>query len=57
MTAEIRPMFSYPNKAVVGKLHEELAELIADTRFDNLSVAEIVGCLEFVKWNLINRCD
>jgi hypothetical protein len=36
-------------------LQDELYSVICQTRFDNLSIAETVGVLEFLKWNLINR--
>jgi hypothetical protein len=36
-------------------LQDELYAVICQTRFDNLSLAQTVGVLEFLKWNLINN--
>jgi hypothetical protein len=38
-------------------LQDELLAVIDQDRFDNLTVATIIGILEFMKWNLINRSD
>lgn len=41
--------------SMVGNLQEELLGVIYNKKYDNLSQAEIVGVLEFLKWNIINR--
>ena len=37
-------------------LHEQLYDVISEERFESLSVSQVVGVLEFWKWNLINGC-
>ncbi|WP_161495598.1 hypothetical protein [Paraburkholderia tropica] len=40
-----------------GLLQDELLAVIEQEKFGDLSVAVLVGVLEFLKWNLINRSD
>jgi hypothetical protein len=38
-------------------LQDDLLTVINSDRFDGLSISQVVGVLEFLKWNLINRSD
>jgi len=40
-----------------GTLQDALWEVINQERFAEMSFAEIVGTLEYLKWNIINRSD
>ncbi len=46
-----------PNDPFTAQLQDELLAVIYQDKFEDLSVATIVGILEFLKWNLINRSD
>lgn len=45
------------NNPIVGILQDELLKILDDKRFENLSMATIVGVLEFVKFNTINASE
>lgn len=40
-----------------GALQDELAAVMMKTKYDDLRVSTIVGVLEYLKWNIINRSD
>jgi len=40
-----------------NRLHELLLEVIDKEEFNRMRVAEIVGTLEFLKFNLINQSE
>jgi hypothetical protein len=42
---------------LAGRLQDALSTVLAEDRFGDLSVAQIIGVLEFLKWNLISRSD
>lgn len=44
-------------KMLTGELQDALLNVVQADRFDDLTMAQIVGVLEFLKWNLINRAD
>jgi hypothetical protein len=37
-----------------GALQDELYAVVTNPKFDNMSLSQTVGVLEFLKWNLIN---
>ena len=43
-----------PGNPFLNQLQEELMEVIDQEKFGKLSVAETVGVLEFIKFNIIN---
>jgi hypothetical protein len=45
------------NNPIVWELQKAILELLDEKRFEDLSMATIVGVLEFVKFNTINACD
>lgn len=54
----IRPMFPDDGRhAEVRRLQDELVAILHLPQFENMSVAEMVGVLEFLKWNLIEMSD
>ncbi|EEE06865.1 MULTISPECIES: hypothetical protein [Burkholderia cepacia complex] len=40
---------------IVEQFHDEVLRLMMEDRFASLGTVEVVGALEYVKWNLINR--
>lgn len=46
-----------PVEKLGGELQDELLEVIQRAKYDNMAVSHIVGVLEFLKWNLINRSE
>lgn len=46
-----------PNDPLLSQLQSELCAVVDQPKFERLSIASIVGVLEFLKWNLINRSD
>lgn len=46
-----------PKNFLQSQLQDELWAIIGHAKYDDLTVATIVGVLEFLKWNLINRSD
>lgn len=36
-------------------LHDELDAVIKQEKYNDLYMAEVIGVLEFLKWNLINN--
>ncbi|MDR8921046.1 hypothetical protein DN523_10085 [Burkholderia multivorans] len=40
---------------IVDQFHDEVLRLMTEDRFASLNTVEVVGALEYVKWNLINR--
>jgi len=57
MSDNVRQLYLNPNKPKLGLLQERLMKTLEEECFDELSVAEMVGVLEFLKWNIINRSD
>jgi len=45
------------NQSRAGLLQDALYEVLNQSRFDDMTTAETVGVLEFLKWNLINGAD
>lgn len=45
------------NHPFVGQLQTELQEVIQQEKYGDLAVATLIGVLEFVKFNLINRSE
>lgn len=45
------------DKTLTGALQDDLYAVICSVKYDALTLAQIVGVLEFLKWNLINRSD
>jgi hypothetical protein len=43
------------NDPLLALLQDQLRDVLDQDRFDNLSLAAVVGVIEFLKWNLINR--
>jgi hypothetical protein len=43
-----------PTDSLCNQLQDALYSVIKQERFDALTVAQTVGTLEFLKWNLIN---
>ena len=39
-----------------GLLQDELLAVINHEKYDDMKMSTIVGVLEFLKWNIINRC-
>jgi hypothetical protein len=42
------------DKTLTGDLQDDLLKVIRSAKYDDLTIAQIVGVLEFLKWNLIN---
>ena len=42
---------------LLSQMQDELWEVIRHEKYDDIPVASIVGVLEYLKWNLINRSD
>ena len=42
------------DKTLTGDLQDDLLEVIRSAKYDDLTLAQTVGVLEFLKWNLIN---
>jgi hypothetical protein len=42
---------------LTGQLQDDLLAVIWGDKYANLPNANVVGVLEFLKWNLINRSD
>ncbi|PTB28857.1 hypothetical protein C9I56_11240 [Paraburkholderia caribensis] len=42
---------------LTGQLQDELYAVVTQSKFDRLQMCAIVGVLEFLKWNLINRSE
>jgi hypothetical protein len=57
MSAESKVTSIRDRDPLTGLLQDELYAVICQGRFDHLSIAQTVGVLEFLKWNLINRSD
>jgi hypothetical protein len=58
MLTEIRsaPVVSIaPTESLPSQLQDALCKVIAQERFNELTICQTVGVLEFLKWNLINR--
>lgn len=45
------------NDPLTGQLQDELYRVIVQEKFGRIANASVVGVLEFLKWNLINRSD
>lgn len=45
----------YGSDPRVAGLHDELYDVILQDKYNPLALAQVVGVLEFLKWNLINR--
>ncbi len=54
MTSE-KPMPLHDHDALGRRLQDALYEVIKQDRFKGMSVAQTVGVLEFLKWNIINQ--
>jgi hypothetical protein len=44
-----------PTESLTSRLQDALYNVIQQERFDELTVCQVVGVLEFLKWNFINR--
>ena len=42
------------DKSLTGELQDDLYKVIRAEKYDDLTLAQTVGVLEFLKWNLIN---
>lgn len=42
---------------LTGQLQDELYAVICHAKYDKMTLAETVGVIEFLKWNIINRAD
>lgn len=48
-------VFELPKFSRSGMLQDELYKILLEDRFKDITNAEVIGVLEFLKWNLINR--
>jgi len=46
-----------PRDTLTAQLQDDLCEVIRKEKYDDLRVVQVVGVLEFLKWNLINRSE
>ena len=44
-------------KTLTGVLQDELFEVTRKEKYDDLTIAQIVGVIEFLKWNIINLSE
>jgi len=52
---KVWPIAELRDKSVLGSaLQDELYDVITSEKFDNMSVSQTIGVIEFLKWNLIN---
>lgn len=49
---QLRDGNSFPSQ-----LQDELLAVINQGKYDDMQISTIIGVLEFLKWNLINRSD
>jgi hypothetical protein len=45
------------NDPFPAQLQDELLAVIDQDKYDDMQISQIVGVLEFLKWDLINRSD
>lgn len=51
------PVQLRPGDPFSSQLQDEICAVLEQEKFERLSMATVIGVLEFVKWNLINRSD
>jgi hypothetical protein len=58
MSAEVKPFNKFAGAhETVSVLQDRLWSVLQEPQFDDMSAAELVGTLEYLKWNIINRSD
>ena len=52
---KVKPLFS--DRSLTNDLHTDLMNAIHVPKYDGMTATEIVGVLEFLKWNFINLAE
>lgn len=47
----------HTNSPIVAQLQDDLNTVLTNEKYADVTIAAIVGVLEFIKFNLINRSD
>lgn len=47
----------HTNSPIVAQLHDDLRTVLENEKYGDVTIATIVGVLEFIKFNLINRSE
>ena len=55
--SEVIPLRDYDKTELSSQLQMDLLAIIDSDRYDDLTLSQVVGMLEFLKWNLIYRCS
>jgi hypothetical protein len=55
MSARITPIRD--GKTLTGVLQDELFEVTRKEKYDELTMAQVIGVIEFLKWNLISLSE
>ncbi|WP_104656545.1 hypothetical protein [Ralstonia insidiosa] len=54
---EVKPLELRSGDPFLSQLQDELYAVIDQQKFERLPTASVIGVLEFLKWNLINRSE
>lgn len=51
------PIKLHSNDPVTARLQDELFAVVKSARYEDMTIATVIGVLEFLKFNLINESE
>lgn len=54
--APVIPLKKYDKAELSSQLQMDLLAVIDSDRYEDLPISQVIGMIEFLKWNIINRC-